>query len=161
MSSSSQILSIAWNYVQSCILHILFYSLYFSFFRIFLVLFNELYFLFNFFLYSCIISWVHWFVCLCCESRWASLNLLFGILPQIICRFYPWICCWVFFDICAFEGTAISFSVSALTSVRKNIHWEVAIRLLAGGMQHLLFLRRHSGIIRMPLRWLRLMLARW
>ena len=55
----------------------------------------------------------------------------------------------------------MSFSVSALTSVRKNTHWEVAIRLLVGGMQHLLFLRRHSGIIRMPLHWLRLMLARW
>lgn len=97
-------------------LYISFFILFtvFFIFRIFLVLFNGLYFLLNF-LYSCIISWVHWFVCLCCsESRWASWKLLFGILPQIICRFYPCISHWVFF---------ISVHLRAQPSLSVFLHW--------------------------------------
>lgn len=122
-----------WDYIWSCVLNFSFYLLYSSSPEfIFVSLFYEFYFLLNFLFQSCILSWVHWFVYLCLpESCWASLKL-FSVLSQIMCRLYPWVSCWSITDISAFEGTFISFSLSGLTLVRKDIHLEVAVRVLAG-----------------------------
>lgn len=49
-----------------------------------------------------------------------------------MCRLYPWVSCWSITGISAFEGTFVSFSLSGLTLVRKDIHLEVAVRVLAG-----------------------------